>query len=219
MPEKLATGTWEDALAAAANATALNFTLNDVSFNEFNLDRALRVVMNTGSDSASVSVVLDGCSMKGAKVLWGVPSKWASAWIWVWACTSQAPAASACVMQPSVSVCAAEAGCSQLPALPPSACASTPQVHVARAAEYAGSRDFAITARDCVFESNVLNVTGAVAAQGSLSVGLKLLGSGESVQHQVGRLWQVGTARPTAACWHATSNLQPASQHPPAPVL
>lgn len=114
--------------------------------------------------------------------------------------------------------CAPEAGCSHLPALPPSACASTPQVHVARAAEYAGSRDFAVTARDCVFESNVLNVTGAVAAQGSLSVGLKLLGSGEMAHGCSSRLGGVasghGQATP-AACRHATCNLHPnTSPHP-----
>jgi hypothetical protein len=121
VPEKLANGgSWDDGLAAAANATALNVTLTDVSFNEYSLNRALRIILNAGSPAAAVSVTLDGCSMKGAKV------------------------------------------------------------HVAGAAEYAGSRDFAITVRDSVFEGNTLNVTGAVAAQDSLSVSLKLIGSGEA---------------------------------------
>lgn len=69
VPEKLANGgSWDDGLAAAANATALNVTLTDVSFNEFSLNRALRIILNTGSQAATVSVTLDGCSMKGAKV-------------------------------------------------------------------------------------------------------------------------------------------------------
>lgn len=118
VPDKLANGdSWDDGLAAAGNATALNVTLTDVSFNEYSLNRALRIILNAGSRAASVSVNLDGCSMKGAKV------------------------------------------------------------HVANAAEYAGSRAFAITLRDCVFEDNTLNVTGAVAAQENLSVDLKLIGS------------------------------------------
>ena len=69
VPDKLANGdSWDDGLAAAGNATALNVTLTDVSFNEYSLNRALRIILNAGSRAASVSVNLDGCSMKGAKV-------------------------------------------------------------------------------------------------------------------------------------------------------
>lgn len=77
---------------------------------------------------------------------------------------------------------------------PPFLHAPPPQVHVANAAEYAGSRAFAITLRDCVFEDNTLNVTGAVAAQENLTVDLKLIGSGEvaggSASGRLGRVWR-----------------------------
>lgn len=72
---------------------------------------------------------------------------------------------------------------------PPSHMPFATQVHVAGAAEYAGNRDFAITVRDCAFEDNTLNVTGAVAAQDSLSVGLKLLGTGEAAAVASTALW------------------------------
>lgn len=69
VPERLANGgSWDDALAAAANATALNITLDSVSLNEYSLNRALRIILNAGSSAAAVSVLMDGCSMRGAKV-------------------------------------------------------------------------------------------------------------------------------------------------------
>lgn len=98
--------------------------------------------------------------------------------------------------------------------MPPLCCRpARPQVRLALALELPGSRQYALTLKDTTLAGNRFNATGAAAVQGSASVTVKLVNSGESSSCAAPRCARWGSStthalRPWAG--QATPRCQPA---------
>lgn len=90
------------------------------------------------------------------------------------------------VVQPSPCAC----HCFLCPTAPPKPCLAL-QVDLVASAALPGSTQYSLTLNGCKFVGNSINATGLLAAQDSLDVTLRLLGTGEGPASGQGAAWKV----------------------------